>query len=56
MTSLSFDPGEADQFDRSHQTGLIGGATTTVEVAYPRLESLPRKNGNRDVRLFPVAT
>ena len=34
---LSFDPGEACQFDRSHEVVLIDGATTTVKVAHVRL-------------------
>ena len=34
---LSFDPGEAYQFDWSHETVLIDGVTTTVKVAHVRL-------------------
>ncbi|MEL6792390.1 MAG: IS21 family transposase, partial [Pseudomonadota bacterium] len=34
---LSFDPGEAYQFDWSHEVVLIGGVTTTVKVAHVRL-------------------
>lgn len=34
---LSFDPGEAYQFDWSHETVLIDGATVTVKVAHVRL-------------------
>lgn len=34
---LSFDPGEAYQFDWSHEVVLIDGATTTVKVAHVRL-------------------
>jgi len=34
---LSFDPGEAFQFDWSHEVVLINGATTTVKVAHVRL-------------------
>jgi transposase len=34
---LSFDPGEAYQFDWSHEIVLIDGATTTVKVAHVRL-------------------
>jgi len=34
---LSFDPGEAYQFDWSHEVVLIGGVTTTVKVAHMRL-------------------
>lgn len=35
--SLSFDPGEAYQFDWSHETVLIDGVTTAVKVAHVRL-------------------
>lgn len=34
---LSFAPGEADQFDWSHEVVLIGGTTVTVKVAHVRL-------------------
>ena len=34
---LSFDPGEAYQFDRSHEIVLIDGVTTIVKVAHVRL-------------------
>ncbi|MDX1718218.1 MAG: IS21 family transposase [Anderseniella sp.] len=34
---LSFDPGEAYQFDWSHEVALIDGATTIVKVAHIRL-------------------
>ena len=34
---LSFDPGEAYQFDWSHEVVVIGGVTTTVKVAHVRL-------------------
>ena len=34
---LSFAPGEAYQFDWSHEVVLIGGATVTVKVAHFRL-------------------
>ena len=34
---LSFDPGEAYQFDWSHEVVLIDGVTTTVKVAHLRL-------------------
>jgi len=34
---LSFDPGEAFQFDWSHEIVVIDGATTTVKVAHVRL-------------------
>ena len=34
---LSFDPGEAYQFDWSYEVVVIGGATTTVKVAHVRL-------------------
>ena len=34
---LSFAPGEAYQFDWSHEIVLINGATTTVKVAHVRL-------------------
>ena len=34
---LSFDPGEAYQFDWSQEVVLIDGATTTVKVAHVRL-------------------
>ena len=34
---LSFDPGEAYQFDWSHEVVLIDGVTTTVKVAHVRL-------------------
>ena len=34
---LSFAPGEAYQFDWSHEIVLIGGVTTTVKVAHVRL-------------------
>ena len=34
---LSFAPGEAYQFDRSHEVVLINGTTVTVKVAHVRL-------------------
>ena len=34
---LRFDPGEAYQFDWSHEVVLIDGVTTTVKVAHVRL-------------------
>lgn len=34
---LSFDPGEAFQFDWSHEVVVLGGVTTTVKVAHVRL-------------------
>src|SRR5690606_30526611 len=34
---LSFAPGEAYQFDWSHEVVLIGGTTVTVKVAHVRL-------------------
>lgn len=34
---LVFAPGEAYQFDWSHEIGLIGSTTTTVKVAHVRL-------------------
>ena len=34
---LTFDPGEAYQFDWSHEIVLIDGVTTTVKVAHVRL-------------------
>jgi transposase len=34
---LAFDPGEAYQFDWSHEVVVIAGATTTVKVAHMRL-------------------
>lgn len=34
---LSFDPGEAYQFDWSHEIVVIGGVTVTVKVAHMRL-------------------
>ena len=34
---LVFAPGEAYQFDWSHEVVLIGGTTVTVEVAHDRL-------------------
>jgi hypothetical protein len=34
---LSFAPGEAYQFDRSHEVVVIDGVTTTVKVAHVRL-------------------
>ena len=34
---LSFDPGEAYQFDWSHEIVVLGGVTTTVKVAHVRL-------------------
>ncbi|SDX69495.1 Transposase [Albimonas donghaensis] len=34
---LSFDPGEAYQFDWSHEIVLIAGATVTIKVAHMRL-------------------
>ena len=34
---LTFDPGEAYQFDWSHEIVVLGGVTTTVKVAHLRL-------------------
>src|SRR3546814_18189236 len=34
---LSFDPGEAYQFDWSHEVIVMAGVTTTVKVAHVRL-------------------
>ena len=34
---LSFDPGEAFQFDWSHEVAIIDGVTTTIKVAHVRL-------------------
>ena len=34
---LSFDPGEAYQFDWSHEVVLLDGVTTTVKIAHVRL-------------------
>jgi hypothetical protein len=34
---LSFAPGEAYQFDWSHEVVLIGGTTVTIKVAHLRL-------------------
>jgi hypothetical protein len=34
---LSFDPGEAYQFDWSHEVVVMDGVTTTVKVAHVRL-------------------
>ena len=34
---LSFDPGDAYQFDWSHEVVLVNGVTTTVKVAHARL-------------------
>ena len=34
---LSFDPGEAYQFDWSHEIVVLDGVTTTVKVAHVRL-------------------
>ena len=34
---LSFDPGEAYQFDWSHEIVILDGVTTTVKVAHVRL-------------------
>ena len=34
---LWFDPGEAFQFDWSHETVVLGGNTTEVKVAHFRL-------------------
>jgi transposase len=34
---LSFDPGEAYQFDWSHENVVLGGVTTTLKVAHVRL-------------------
>lgn len=39
---LSFDPGEAYQFDWSHEVVLIDGVTTTVKVAHVRLRAYCR--------------
>ena len=33
---LSFAPGEAYQFDWSHEIVVLGGVTTTVKVAHDR--------------------
>jgi transposase len=37
LCALSFDPGEAYQFDWSQEVVLIDGVTTTVKVAHVRL-------------------
>jgi Transposase and inactivated derivatives len=37
MSRLSFAPGEAYQFDWSHEVVVLNGATTTVKVAHLRL-------------------
>jgi len=37
---LSFAPGEAYQFDWSHEIVLIGGVTVTVKVAHGRAQAL----------------
>jgi hypothetical protein len=37
MGTLSFAPGEAFQFDWSHEVVVIAGVTTTVKVAHMRL-------------------
>ncbi len=37
---LSFDPGEAYQFDWSHEVVLLAGVTTTVKVAHVRLATI----------------
>jgi hypothetical protein len=37
LIPLIFDPGEAYQFDWSHEIVVIDGATTTVKVAHVRL-------------------
>ncbi len=34
---LAFDPGEAYQFDWSHETVVLAGVTTKVKVAHLRL-------------------
>ena len=34
---LSFAPGEADQFDWSHEIVLVGGTTVTIKVVHLRL-------------------
>ena len=55
---LSFAPGEAYQFDWSHEVVLIGGATVTVKVAHLRLchsrmlfvRAYPRETQGRRVR------
>src|SRR3546814_1578397 len=38
---LSFDPGEAYQFDWSHEVIVMAGVTTTVKVAHIRLSHSP---------------
>ena len=51
---LSFDPGEAYQFDWSHEIVLIGGTTVTIRQAHMRLchSRLPRSRGRAACRLF----
>jgi hypothetical protein len=39
---LSFAPGEAYQFDWSHEIVVIAGATTTVKVAHIRASRAPK--------------
>jgi hypothetical protein len=40
---LSFAPGEASQFDWSHEIVLINGVTVTVKVAHERSSSEPHE-------------
>jgi transposase len=49
---LSFAPGEAYQFDWSHEYALIDGVTTTVKVAHVRLCHSPMMF----VRAYPRET
>ena len=49
---LSFDPGEAYQFDWSHEVVVIDGATTTVKVIHVRLFH----SGMPFVQAYPRAT
>ena len=56
---LTFAPGEAYQFDWSHEIVVLGGVTTTVKVAHMRLchsrmpfvRAYPRKRMSRISRL-----
>jgi hypothetical protein len=49
---LSFAPGEAYQFDWSHEVVLLNGATVTVKVAHVRL----CQGRMRFVRAYPRET
>ena len=49
---LSFAPGEACQFDRSHEVVVIDGTTTTIKVAHVRL----CHSGMFFVRAYPRET